>query len=119
MDPSAWLEWGRGIEAPEQGCIAVFSFSGLPHVGFFIGVEGKSVQILGGNQSDMVKISRYARKDVVGYRLPAPQAPAAAAVARSRWKAATRSPAITLRCRPMTAQLRPAFSALDAAAARN
>jgi hypothetical protein len=27
---------------------------------------GKSVQILGGNQSDMVKISRYARKDVVG-----------------------------------------------------
>jgi uncharacterized protein (TIGR02594 family) len=75
MDPSAWLEWGRGIEAPEQGCIAVFSFSGLPHVGFFIGAEGKSVQILGGNQSDMVKISRYARKDVVGYRLPSPQAP--------------------------------------------
>jgi hypothetical protein len=32
------------------------------------------VNILGGNQSDLVKVSRYAKKDVVGYRLP-PQSP--------------------------------------------
>jgi uncharacterized protein (TIGR02594 family) len=71
MDPNAWLAWGRGIELPEEGCIAVFSFSGLPHVGFYVGEEGKSVNVLGGNQSDVVKVSRYAKKDVVGYRLPA------------------------------------------------
>jgi uncharacterized protein (TIGR02594 family) len=76
MDPNAWLAWGRSIDAPEQGCITVFSFQGLGHVGFFISEEGKSVNILGGNQSDVVKVSRYAKKDVVGYRLPA--APAAA-----------------------------------------
>jgi uncharacterized protein (TIGR02594 family) len=77
MEPNAWLTWGRGIDAPEQGCVAVFSFKGLGHVGFFISEEGKSVNILGGNQSDVVKVSRYAKKDVVGYRLPA--SPAAAA----------------------------------------
>jgi uncharacterized protein (TIGR02594 family) len=76
MDPNAWLAWGRSIDAPEQGCITVFSFQGLGHVGFFISEEGKAVNILGGNQSDVVKVSRYAKKDVVGYRLPA--APAAA-----------------------------------------
>jgi uncharacterized protein (TIGR02594 family) len=70
MDPSAWLTWGRAIELPEEGCIAVFSFSGLNHVGFFVGEDGKSVNVLGGNQSDLVKISRYAKKDVIGYRLP-------------------------------------------------
>lgn len=70
MDPKAWLDWGRGIDRPEEGCIAVFSFSGLTHVGFFVGEDGKFVSILGGNQSDLVKVSRYAKKDVVGYRLP-------------------------------------------------
>jgi uncharacterized protein (TIGR02594 family) len=75
MDPHAWLQWGRGVDRPEEGCIAVFSFSGLSHVGFFLGEEGKSVSILGGNQSDLVKVSRYAKKDVLGYRLPVPQPP--------------------------------------------
>jgi uncharacterized protein (TIGR02594 family) len=78
MEPNAWLSWGRGIAAPEQGCVAVFSFNGLGHVGFFVSEEGKSLNILGGNQSDVVKISRYAKKDVVGYRLPASTATATA-----------------------------------------
>ena len=38
-----------------------------------------SVNILGGNQSDVVKVSRYAKKDVVGYRLPASPTASAAA----------------------------------------
>jgi uncharacterized protein (TIGR02594 family) len=77
MEPTAWLGWGRGIAAPEEGCITVFSFNGLGHVGFFVSEEGKSLNILGGNQSDLVKISRYAKKDVLGYRLPTSTATAA------------------------------------------
>jgi hypothetical protein len=79
---------------------------------------GKSVQILGGNQSDMVKISRYARKDVVGYRLPSPQAPAAA-VARllraDRWgviQRARRRRGVQLECRPPQALRVPAMAIL-------
>jgi uncharacterized protein (TIGR02594 family) len=79
MHPDAWLNWGRSIAAPEEGCITVFSFNGLGHVGFFISEDGKNVNVLGGNQSDMVKISRYAKKDVVGYRMPAATATAASA----------------------------------------
>jgi uncharacterized protein (TIGR02594 family) len=75
MEPNAWLNWGQGITAPEEGCITVFSFKGLGHVGFFVGEEGKNLIVLGGNQSDLVKTSRYAKKDVIGYRWPASPAP--------------------------------------------
>ena len=96
MDPNAWLAWGRAIELPEEGCIAIFAFTGLPHVGFFVSEEGKSVNILGGNQSDLVKVSRYAKKDVVGYRLP----PKCRFPGRSRTrrKAATKALVPTLVC---------------------
>lgn len=70
MDPDAWLGWGKEIVVPEKGCVTVFSFKGLGHVGFFMNEEGKSVDILGGNQSDLVKVSRYARKDIISWRLP-------------------------------------------------
>jgi uncharacterized protein (TIGR02594 family) len=71
MEPSAWLNWGRTIAEPELGCVVVFSFKGLGHVGFYVKTEGNSLYILGGNQSDAVKISRYAKKDAIGYRVPA------------------------------------------------
>lgn len=71
MEPSAWLNWGRTIPEPELGCVVVFSFKGLGHVGFYVKTERNSLYILGGNQSDAVKISRYAKKDAVGYRMPA------------------------------------------------
>ncbi len=75
MEPNDWLNWGRPIATPELGCITVFSFKGLGHVGFFISTEGNNLNILGGNQSDVVKISRYAKKDAIGYRLPVSLAP--------------------------------------------
>ena len=75
MEPNDWLNWGKGIATPEPGCITVFSFKGLGHVGFFISQEGNNLNILGGNQSDVVKISRYAKKDAIGYRLPVSSAP--------------------------------------------
>lgn len=38
------------------------------HVGFFAGIEGSKVLILGGNQADSVNISAYPRKRVIGTR---------------------------------------------------
>lgn len=38
------------------------------HVGFFAGFKGKSVLILGGNQSDSVNITAYPKSRVLGYR---------------------------------------------------
>jgi len=73
MEPNAWLNWGRTIPEPEPGCVVVFSFKGLGHVGFYVKTEGNSLYILGGNQSDAVKISRYAKKDAIGYRMPGRQ----------------------------------------------
>ena len=38
------------------------------HVGFFAALEGPRVWLLGGNQSDSVKVSSYPVKDVLGVR---------------------------------------------------
>ena len=38
------------------------------HVGFFAGMDGASVLVLGGNQSDAVGIARWPAKDVLGVR---------------------------------------------------
>ena len=59
MEPRNWLNWGRIIEMPERGCIVVFSFGDIGHVGFFVSDDGASYVVLGGNQSDQVQISRF------------------------------------------------------------
>src|SRR5262245_17629115 len=38
------------------------------HVGFYAGVEGAQVLVLGGNQSDSVSIGRYPKADLLGVR---------------------------------------------------
>ena len=38
------------------------------HVGFFAGHQGQYVQLLGGNQSDAVKVSRYTIDRIIGIR---------------------------------------------------
>lgn len=38
------------------------------HVGFFAGVEGNKVLLLGGNQGDSVSISGYAKSRILGVR---------------------------------------------------
>lgn len=69
----SWLEWGRPIETPEPGCIAVFMRGDHPaqgHVGFVVGVVGDDLLILGGNQGNAVSIHRYPRSRLLGLRLP-------------------------------------------------
>jgi len=38
------------------------------HVGLFVRIEGDSVLVLGGNQSNQVKISPYPYSRLLGYR---------------------------------------------------
>lgn len=72
-DPFAWLFWGEPLTKPRLGCIAVLSFSGLRHVGFYFDENGDSVRILGGNEGDAVRIFRYPKSAIVGYRWPSAQ----------------------------------------------
>ncbi len=69
-DPMDWIEWGIGLEKPILGCIVIMSFNGLHHVGFYFGGDDDSVQILGGNENDAVRIYRYPKSSVFGYRWP-------------------------------------------------
>lgn len=66
----SWLQWGEQLKQPVEGCIVVFRRGNPPsgHVGFFVKRDGVNVWVLGGNQSDQVKLSVYKASDVLGYR---------------------------------------------------
>ena len=69
----SYLKWGRKLSQPKQGAVAVFSRGAsktLGHVGFYVGENGRSIFILGGNQSDGVNISTYPKSRLLGYRWP-------------------------------------------------
>lgn len=69
-----YLNWGKKLTKPKQGCIAVFwrssprSWQG--HVGFFVKEDSTHVWVLGGNQSNAVNISKYPKARLLGYRWP-------------------------------------------------
>ena len=70
----SYLKWGKPLTIPRRGCVVVFkrgNSSWQGHVGFFVEetTDGKIV-VLGGNQSNSVRTSRYSKKDLLGYRWP-------------------------------------------------
>jgi len=66
----SWLTWGKELETPRRGCVTIFSRNVGGHVAFFIGEGSSGIDVLGGNQSDAVKISTYAHSRLLGYRVP-------------------------------------------------
>ncbi|MBX7157854.1 MAG: TIGR02594 family protein [Verrucomicrobiae bacterium] len=69
----SWKNWGQEAEEPVYGAIAVIDYGkGKGHVGFVAGVskDGKTVYLLGGNQSDQVKISAFSVDKIASYRMP-------------------------------------------------
>jgi uncharacterized protein (TIGR02594 family) len=77
----SWLQIGKGIaldEAVPGDIIVLQRGSGEQpgpevidapgHVGFYAGRTGDLIEVLGGNQSDTVKISRYPVKKLLGVR---------------------------------------------------
>jgi uncharacterized protein (TIGR02594 family) len=70
----SWLDWGKVLDTPEVGCIVVLKRGQPPsgHVCFYAGpdTDPAYIRCLGGNQSDMVKCSRYPVADILGLRWP-------------------------------------------------
>jgi len=68
----SWLDVGRTTSLPDVGDIVVFKRGDSTwqgHVGIFIRRKDGFVYVLGGNQSNSVKISPYNENDVLGYRI--------------------------------------------------
>jgi uncharacterized protein (TIGR02594 family) len=66
----SFLTWGKKCD-PEVGCVVVLQRGGPAHghVGFYVRDLGTDyIKVLGGNQSDCVKVSNYKKADVLGYR---------------------------------------------------
>lgn len=67
----SWLSVGKEVTEPESGDVVVFSrgnseLSG--HVAFYVNELDGFVNVIGGNQSDQVKISAFSKESVLGYR---------------------------------------------------
>ena len=71
----SYLQWGSALSGPQYGAVVVFRRGNNPtfgHVAFVQKFDANYVWCLGGNQSDSVKISRFSRSSVLGYRWPGP-----------------------------------------------
>jgi len=74
LDARSWLKIPTVVLKPELGDVVVFwrespdSWKG--HVGLFINWDDNNVWTLGGNQSNMIKISPYPRERLIGCRRP-------------------------------------------------
>jgi len=70
----SWAKWGREVVQPIYGDVIVLSrgnnaYTG--HVGFFVALHGEDrILLLGGNQSDRVKVSSFPLKKIVAIRRP-------------------------------------------------
>jgi len=72
----SYLKYGRKIDQPREGCIAVFSRTkdpALGHVGFYVSETKNNILVLGGNQSDRVSEQTQPRERLLGYFLPSEQ----------------------------------------------
>lgn len=69
----SWKKWGQNLgKVPAYGSIAIINYgNGRGHVGFVVGRNKKGyIIILGGNQSDQVKLSAYSEKKIEQFVYP-------------------------------------------------
>jgi len=66
----AWLEWGQAVQTPTPGDVVVFDFGGGDqHVTLFDSDAGGGYwNCLGGNQSHMVRMTKFSKSSVKGIR---------------------------------------------------
>ena len=65
----SFAKWGVKTTKPKYGDIVVFDHGGgRGHVGFYMGTDGKTVSVLGGNQNDEVNVTKYKLERVAHYR---------------------------------------------------
>jgi len=73
LNARSWLNLGEPIERFQQvGDVAIFWRGSIDdwrgHVGMYISEDKDHVWVLGGNQSNMVRISAYSKSQILGYR---------------------------------------------------
>ena len=68
---SAWGDWGIKLSAPRPGCILTFVREGGGHVGFYVAEDATHYHVLGGNQGDVVSITRIPKGRLAQMRWPA------------------------------------------------
>lgn len=70
----AWASYGVSLDHPVRGCIVVFGDAGnklQDHVGLVVGeTETGDLLVLGGNQNDAVRVSKFKRSAAQAYRWP-------------------------------------------------
>lgn len=68
----SYLEWGKPLDKPRKGCIAVLKRGAPPagHVGFVESWTSHTIKLLGGNQGNAVSVQSFSRASVLGYRWP-------------------------------------------------
>jgi uncharacterized protein (TIGR02594 family) len=70
----SWITWGDPLKVPRIGAVVVFSRDDAGpragHVGFWVGQQGKTITVLGGNQKNSVCEAQYAASRLLGYRWP-------------------------------------------------
>ena len=74
LNARSYLTWGHEVTKPQYGDIVVFwrgKKSGWQgHVAFYVKEDKTHVWVLGGNQRNSVNITRYTKKQLLGYRRP-------------------------------------------------
>ncbi|MBK0383528.1 TIGR02594 family protein [Pedobacter sp. SD-b] len=66
----SWANFGLKSDKPSLGDILVFTRDGGNHVALYVSEDEKNFQILGGNQSDAVKIISYPKSRLLTARTP-------------------------------------------------
>lgn len=71
---ASWATWGVAV-TPRAYAVAVFGKTdqdagGSGHVGICLGISGKELYLLGGNQNNRVSIATRRTIDVVAWRMP-------------------------------------------------
>lgn len=68
----SWSRWGTAVTTPMLGDVLVFSRPGgaawSGHVGLYVGEDDHAFHVLGGNQSDAVRVSRLAKTRLLAAR---------------------------------------------------
>lgn len=68
----SWCKYGEEVDL-QYGCIVITSRGSNPqagHVGFLVRATADRIWLLGGNQSNIVKISSFPRSRVLNARMP-------------------------------------------------
>jgi uncharacterized protein (TIGR02594 family) len=76
---NSFAQFGADLgRTPQPGCIVLFkplSEGASGHVAFYVGDDGDSIRVLGGNQSDKVKVAAFPMSKWRAYRWPSQTAP--------------------------------------------